>query len=86
MYSIAALTFLLTRPLRDVTTHARCRLLSRLISTHTPLAGRDFRPLKIFAIPESFLLTRPLRDVTKRLDGADLDIRFLLTRPLRDVT
>ena len=33
--------FLLTRPLRDVTTAAQVSELLALISTHTPLAGRD---------------------------------------------
>ena len=34
-------TFLLTRPLRDVTMHYREMNERREISTHTPLAGRD---------------------------------------------
>ena len=35
------MTFLLTRPLRDVTTAAFASTSSNAISTHTPLAGRD---------------------------------------------
>ena len=35
------------------------------ISTHTPLAGRDFRPALDPVSYVKFLLTRPLRDVTK---------------------
>ena len=33
--------FLLTRPLRDVTVNAYNNILGTVISTHTPLAGRD---------------------------------------------
>ena len=56
--------FLLTRPLRDVTTHEQeiDRFIS--ISTHTPLAGRDIYPGTARAEDRKFLLTRPLRDVT----------------------
>ena len=35
-----------------------------MISTHTPLAGRDVWVLTINPPASGFLLTRPLRDVT----------------------
>ena len=35
-----------------------------MISTHTPLAGRDVTFL-LFLVVQTFLLTRPLRDVTE---------------------
>ena len=41
VYSIAALTFLLTRPLRDVTSASFPNATHWMISTHTPLTGRD---------------------------------------------
>ena len=60
------LQFLLTRPSRDVTKPREGTLNSPLISTHTPLAGRDVqRPLFRQDLFE-FLLTRPSRDVTRR--------------------
>ena len=37
--------FLLTRPLRDVTTRPETAARYTHISTHTPLAGRDHRPV-----------------------------------------
>ena len=40
------LEFLLTRPLRDVTKIRLWREYGRQISTHTPLAGRDFPALR----------------------------------------
>ena len=58
------ITFLLTRPSRDVTYSLSDAGNPTGISTHTPLAGRDFihilRPLPDIR----FLLTRPSRDVT----------------------
>ena len=78
--------FLLTRPLRDVTGLSRWQVAPRVVSTHTPLAGRD-----------DFLAARNLygTDVSTHtpLAGRDqvrscsaLMDAFLLTRPLRDVT
>ena len=40
------------------------------ISTHTPLAGRDYRAAKLIHSENAFLLTRPLRDVTQETLGA----------------
>ncbi len=42
-------------------------ILLEVISTHTPLAGRDHTTAPGITYPEKFLLTRPLRDVTKPL-------------------
>ena len=42
-----------------------------MISTHTPLAGRDYSSFKDFYKDYGFLLTRPLRDVTERGDDYD---------------
>ena len=78
--------FLLTRPLRDVTTVFSPMYPSTVISTHTPLAGRDIQHLGAAAHIILFLLTRPLRDVTYLLQINKRYFRFLLTRPLRDVT
>ena len=57
-----------------------------LISTHTPLAGRDGDRLAALLHDHSFLLTRPLRDVTGIRKHHGRGLLFLLTRPLRDVT
>ena len=38
--------FLLTRPLRDVTRSGIQNTLHAIISTHTPLAGRDVKRLE----------------------------------------
>ena len=60
---------------------------TRQISTHTPLAGRDFNDLTYTISEIQFLLTRPLRDVTIYYSCLpDARYVFLLTRPLRDVT
>ena len=58
-----------------------------MISTHTPLTGRDILSGNSFLERITFLLTRPLRDVTAA-QRAVLFAQgtFLLTRPLRDVT
>ena len=78
--------FLLTRPLRDVTSLSRQSGINFEISTHTPLTGRDISSSLIFSIALKFLLTRPLRDVTSSSFHALFNNAFLLTRPLRDVT
>ena len=57
-------TFLLTRPLRDVTCQTPFWQNLFLISTHTPLAGRDDFIGNKPPHSATFLLTRPLRDVT----------------------
>ena len=58
------LLFLLTRPLRDVTEALGRKAARYVISTHTPLAGRDNNVVMLVLLPSQFLLTRPLRDVT----------------------
>ena len=63
-----------------------CTLTTKNISTHTPLAGRDYVRRTEMENLRRFLLTRPLRDVTKRGVQCDGYKKFLLTRPLRDVT
>ena len=77
--------FLLTRSLRDVTNPNDEELDGCIVSTHTPLAGRDYKTPSNFA-SDTFLLTRPLRDVTDIPLYPCAFRRFLLTRPLRDVT
>ena len=57
-------TFLLTRPSRDVTAITQLPVRWTWISTHTPLAGRDFICYSIEQFTIRFLLTRPSRDVT----------------------
>ena len=79
-------SFLLTRPLRDVTCTGQQCVVHVGISTHTPLAGRDCSVSSLYICDQSFLLTRPLRDVTRYDTRHERNNRFLLTRPLRDVT
>ena len=57
------------------------------ISTHTPLAGRDFWGLCRWIYPHSISTHTPLagRDEMELPDG-HFAVLFLLTRPLRDVT
>ena len=62
--SFHAFLFLLTRPLRDVTVISFVMNSTGDISTHTPLAGRDWNVLFKTNSNTKFLLTRPLRDVT----------------------
>ncbi len=57
-----------------------------MISTHTPLAGRDLSRMVETEEQIKFLLTRPLRDVTTVVLACAWAVEFLLTRPLRDVT
>ena len=84
---MAVYTFLLTRPLRDVTMANVGSGEGFKISTHTPLAGRDCWQELQKKNKSGFLLTRPLRDVTERWGYIETQfIKFLLTRPLRDVT
>ena len=74
--------FLLTRPSRGATRTAVLIPVYLVISTHTPLAGRDI-PLINFRTPgRTFLLTRPSRGAVYPgfLAG------FLLTRPSRGAT
>ena len=66
--------FLLTRPLRDVTSDRFKSFMVDWISTHTPLAGRDVAAFIPFEVIFPFLLTRPLRDVTTgRKSGGDCE-------------
>ena len=64
MSSADEFSFLLTRPMRDVTDFRHRPHHIPMVSTHTPHAGRDdFRKYSRSA-PGRFLLTRPMRDVT----------------------
>ena len=56
--------FLLTRPSRDVTEGITENAKLATISTHTPLAGRDYLVSAFTRNCIRFLLTRPSRDVT----------------------
>ncbi len=80
------LTFLLTRPLRDVTCASHHTHSLSGISTHTPLAGRDWRAYS-YGLGTVISTHTPLagRDV-KRIFPSSVSVKFLLTRPLRDVT
>ena len=62
-YFYEILPFLLTRPMRDVTSEYAKTEADANVSTHTPHAGRDETGLFIAALVP-FLLTRPMRDVT----------------------
>ena len=57
-----------------------------LISTHTPLAGRDRLRAVLRASTVKFLLTRPSRGATKNPTVAITLEAFLLTRPSRGAT
>ena len=57
-------SFLLTRPSRGATAGSLLKRTQRNISTHTPLAGRDW-PAAIDMIFDAFLLTRPSRGATQ---------------------
>ena len=61
--------------------------ITSLISTHTPLAGRDHFPLCAYLRQDGFLLTRPLRDVTATGFEADHTYQISTHTPLagRDV-
>ena len=73
--------------MRDVTLAIICLTSSiRLVSTHTPHAGRDFFCFFSVSGSQKFLLTRPMRDVTYVGLENRLPMTFLLTRPMRDVT
>ena len=58
------LRFLLTRPSRGATQAPTIGYYAMFISTHTPLAGRDFLPRLAQSIASKFLLTRPSRGAT----------------------
>ena len=57
-----------------------------MISTHTPLAGRDSRRVNAIVRAQKFLLTRPSRGVTQSRRPCLFGLLFLLTRPSRGVT
>ena len=78
--------FLLTRPLRGATSYLATVVVCDVISTHTPLAGRDPPPAPSNHRRIPFLLTRPLRGATEFLFSAFFRLKFLLTRPLRGAT
>ena len=81
-----AFQFLLTRPSRDVTNIPIFFSLQRIISTHTPLAGRDWQYDR-GRVAKRISTHTPLagRDAPApgRFPRSPL---FLLTRPSRDVT
>ena len=77
--------FLLTRPSRGVTHVLITAPACVRISTHTPLAGRDYFSRSAIAVFK-FLLTRPSRGVTQVTSEGGLWDSFLLTRPSRGVT
>ena len=79
-------SFLLTRPLRDVTFQHRDYKIVDHISTHTPLTGRDSNPMW-YKGGDNISTHTPLtgRDMLSSALNSCPKI-FLLTRPLRDVT
>ena len=76
------MTFLLTRPLRDVTWLEDTDPEYINISTHTPLAGRDAESTAVFRGEYRFLLTRPLRDVTDIAFTCDIAASISTHTPL----
>ena len=80
-----AYKFLLTRPSQGVTNTFTVSTPIQSISTHTPLAGRDF-PDCLYQKYLIFLLTRPSQGVTGKRRPYRHRGRFLLTRPSQGVT
>ena len=57
------------------------------ISTHAPLAGRDWLTRSSYSLENAtFQPTRPLRGATNSAKTAKLDTKFQPTRPLRGAT
>ena len=56
-----------TRPLRGATFINRIRNNTKIISTHAPLAGRDYKNRCMFPFPAKFQPTRPLRGATAKV-------------------
>ena len=79
------MSFLLTRPLRDVTISEIEAYNNNCISTHTPLTGRDIISLRHY-LKRVISTHTPLTGRDKMLRLLCRICLFLLTRPLRDVT
>ena len=73
--------FLLTRPSRGATITASPLNDGVVISTHTPLAGRDIIPCAC-AFAMQFLLTRPSRGATVMMNGGSEAIEISTHTPL----
>ena len=78
--------FLLTRPSRGATVWDNRNFKSFPISTHTPLAGRDWLLVMALRHLRKFLLTRPSRGATNIEVYPWEGVKFLLTRPSRGAT
>ena len=78
--------FLLTRPMRDVTTVFWVEMAFSTVSTHTPHAGRDcWREVLADCKAVSTHTPHAGRDIIEPDKDHDT-LMFLLTRPMRDVT
>ena len=81
------LLFQPTRPLRGATANAAANDAEvKSISTHAPLAGRDFKQTTKMAWDKKFQPTRPLRGATSDKRQFVIDRPFQPTRPLRGAT
>ena len=79
-------TFLLTRPSRGATHQANPLPIKALISTHTPLAGRDKTGLVLVPGEPDFYSHAP-RGARRTVTGTGNGLSpFLLTRPSRGAT
>ena len=74
--------FLLTRPLRGVTNAPEKIKRENPISTHTPLARRDYWQANILLSIKTFLLTRPLRGVTSSMSMSIISDNISTHTPL----
>ena len=80
------MAFLLTRPLRGATFFFSVVALLALISTHTPLAGRDVFFLIFLSVSPHFYSHAPCGARLAVESPVSLPRGFLLTRPLRGAT
>ena len=78
--------FQLTRPLRGATKYNLPSVQEFMISTHTPLAGRDMRTVMQIASPSNFNSHAPCGARHIPNAGMGIVILFQLTRPLRGAT
>ena len=82
----AKVKFLLTRPSRGATSNRRQRRRDHLISTHTPLAGRDIRNTISVLPVQHFYSHAPRGARLHLLTCVSICLIFLLTRPSRGAT
>ena len=55
---------------------------AKLLSIHSPLAGRDCSSMRLYASRAAFQSTRPLRGETKRAEGRTPQMKLSIHSPL----